>query len=82
MLVQKRELATLKSVFVWRNYQGCLRIHRSTGDSAQNAIERTNACIGEALVDGGLLEWNYYKPLNGLSAEEIETLSIEHITSK
>ena len=28
------------------------RIHRAPGDSAQNESERTNASIGDALVDG------------------------------
>jgi len=29
------------------------RIHRLRDDSGQNEAERSNGCIGEALVDGG-----------------------------
>ena len=32
------------------------RVHRARDDSGQNETERSNACIGEALVDGGPLK--------------------------
>ena len=32
------------------------RLHRATNDSGQNEAERSNACIGDALVDGGSLK--------------------------
>ena len=39
------------------------RIHRAPGDSAQNESERTNASIGDALVDGTALKWDFLSPL-------------------
>lgn len=54
------------------------RIHRSRDDSAQNEAERTNACIGEALVDGGALQWQYHK-LDNLPQNELEKMTIQDI---
>ena len=50
-------------------------IHRAPGDSAQNEPERTNASIDDALVDGTALKWEYFKPFDGLTDEEIKKLS-------
>ena len=44
-----------------------LRIHRAREDSGQNEAERLNACIGDALCDGGSLKWQIYETLHGLS---------------
>ena len=51
------------------------RIHRAPGDSAQNEAERTNAAIGDVLVDGSALRWEYSKPFDGLTIEGIDALS-------
>ena len=51
------------------------RIHRAPRNSAQNIAEKTNATIGDALVDGSALRWEYFKPLDGLTIEEIDALS-------
>jgi hypothetical protein len=58
------------------------RLHRSRGDSAQNESERTNACIGEALVDGSALKWNYFDALDGKCPEEIEKMTMQDITAE
>ena len=58
------------------------RIHRLPGDSAQNEAERANASIGDALVDGSALKWEYYKPFGGLSDEEIKNLSATKVKDK
>jgi hypothetical protein len=58
------------------------RIHRAPGDSAQNEAERTNASIGEALVDGTALKWKYYTPFDGLTSEEIDHLSSNELKEK
>ena len=51
------------------------QIHHTPGDSAQNEAERTNAAIGDVLVDESALRWEYSKPFDGLSIEEIDALS-------
>ena len=50
-----------------------LRIHRAREDLGQNEAERLNACIGDALCDGGSLKWQIYETLHGLSEEEVKT---------
>ena len=54
-----------------------LRVHRGRGDSGQNEAERTNASIGEALVTGETLDWEYHKRFEGMDQEEIEALSLQ-----
>ena len=58
------------------------QIHRAPGDSAQNEGERTNASIGEALVDRTALKWEYLKPFDGLTSEEIDELSSNELKEK
>jgi len=55
------------------------RVHRATDDSGQNEAERSNACIGDAMVDGGSLEWEYYKQYDGLDEEELKNKSKEEL---
>ena len=56
-----------------------LRIHRAREDSGQNEAERLNACIGDALCDGGSLKWEIYETLHGLSEEEVKSLSTSEL---
>ena len=51
------------------------------GDSipAQNEAERRNAGIGNALVDGSALRWEYFKPFDGLTLEEIDAISASEV---
>ena len=58
------------------------RIRRAPGDSAQNESERTNTSIGDALVDGTALKWDYFKPFDGLSDEEIKKLSATQVKER
>lgn len=54
-----------------------IRLHRSRGDSGQNEAERTNSAIGDAMVDGGTINWEYYPVFHGLTDEEIQNLTVE-----
>ena len=56
-----------------------LRIQRAREDSGQNEAERLNACIGDALCDGGSLKWQIYETLHGLSEEEVKSLSTSEL---
>ena len=58
------------------------RVHRSRDDSGQNESERTNACIGEALVDGGSMTWEFHRPLDGKTQEEIDKLLDDEISKE
>lgn len=61
------------------NFDRLNRIHRARDDSGQNEAERSNACIGEAIVDGEALKWKYYEALDELENDEIKQLSIDDI---
>ncbi|KAL9987670.1 hypothetical protein ACROYT_G002015 [Oculina patagonica] len=58
------------------------RIHRARDDSGQNEAERLNACIGEALVDGGAMQWKFHDALDGLTQDEIAALSLNDIKKR
>jgi hypothetical protein len=55
------------------------RVHRATGDSGQNESERTNACIGEALVDGGPLCWDYFNPQSIHTMDELKAMTQDQL---
>ena len=47
------------------------KIHRVPRDSGQNEAERSNAAIGEALVDGRALKWEFYKPTDIMGEKKL-----------
>ena len=55
------------------------RIHRAPHDSGQNEAESSNTAIGEVLVDGRVLDWEYFQPTYLISEEELKTLTVEEI---
>lgn len=54
-----------------------IRVHRAAGDSGQNEAERTNSAIGDAVVDGSTINWEYHKRFDGLTDEEISCLDLQ-----
>ena len=50
-----------------------------TQETAQNESERTNACIGEALVDGGPLHWEYHSPQTTHTVDELNAMTQEQL---
>ena len=54
-----------------------VRVHRSRGDSGKNEAERTNSGCGDALVDGGTLEWEKFKRFEGMSNEDIKKMDMK-----
>ena len=58
-----------------------VRLHRDRGDSGSNEAERTNSCIGEALVDGGAIKWEPFHPLQAIPEAEIEAMSMDEFES-
>ena len=55
------------------------RIHRAPHDSGQNEAEHSQAAIGETLVDGTALHWEYFQPIDLISEEELKTLTVEEM---
>ena len=58
-------------------YDYRIRVHRGAGDSGQNEAERTNLAIGDSVVDGATINWEHHKRFEGLSEDEIASLSLE-----
>ena len=54
-----------------------IRVHPDAGDCGQNEAERTNSSIGDAVVDGSTIDWEYHKRFDGLSGDEISSLSLQ-----
>ena len=54
-----------------------IRLHRDRGDSGSNEADRTNCCIGDALVDGGTINWEKCRPYEGLTEEHLKEISID-----
>lgn len=52
-----------------------VRVHRSHGDSGQNEAERTNSAIGDSVVDGSTIDWNFYKRFDDLRDKEIAEMT-------
>ena len=52
-----------------------IRVHRSCGDSGQNKAERMNSAIGDSVVDGGTIDWNFYKRFDDLTDQEIAEIT-------
>lgn len=48
-----------------------VRVHPSRGDSEQNEAKRTNSAIGDSVVDGSTIDWNFYKRFDDLTDEDI-----------
>ena len=56
-----------------------IRHHLSNDDSSQNEVERCQSYVGDALCDGGALDWEYKKPLDGISENELAMMESEDI---
>ena len=47
-----------------------IKIHGSREEFEQNEAERTNSVIGDAMVDGGTLNWEIFKRFEDVTQEE------------
>lgn len=56
------------------------RCLRARGDSCQNEAERTNSALGDAIADGGTIEWEYYEQFHDLTDEQAQNLSLKEYT--
>ena len=45
-------------------------------------MERSKAAIGDALVDGSALKWDYYGPFDGLEQDKIKKLSATELEER
>ena len=54
-----------------------VRVHRAREDSGQGEAERTNAAVGDAVIDGGTIKWDYFPRFDDLSDEEVQNMMLE-----
>ena len=54
-----------------------VRCHRSRGDNGQGEAERTNSAIGDSIVDGETLEWEKTKCFQGMTEDEVNSMSVK-----
>ena len=53
--------------------------HLSNNESSQNQVERCQSYVGDAICDGGAILWEYKKPLEGLSENDIQKTSMNEL---
>ena len=53
--------------------------HRIHLDSSKNEVERIQSSVGDAVCDGGYLDFNYFPQFDDLSEEEINGMSAKDI---
>ena len=68
-----------RDVKLARMQNSCLvsRAHHAPHDSGMNGAERSNAAIGDAIVDGGVVDWQHFMPFDGLTEDETASLTTE-----
>ena len=58
-----------------------IRLHLSNGDSSHNEVERCQGFVGDAVCDGGSIEWEYKKLLDDQSLEELQKMTSSELES-
>eukprot|EP00794_Sanderia_malayensis_P003753 gene3753-4275_t len=56
-----------------------IRHHLASGDSSQNEVERCQSYVGDAICDGGAIDWEYRMPFEGLTEERIANISLDEM---
>ena len=70
-----------RDVELARMQNSCLviRAHHAPYDSGMNGAERSNAAIDDAIVDGGVVDWQHFMPFDSLTEDEIVSLTTEDV---
>eukprot|EP00794_Sanderia_malayensis_P006466 gene6466-7199_t len=56
-----------------------IRHHSTNGYGSHNEVERCQSYVGDAICDGGPIEWEYRKEFHNLSDQELEMMSLEDL---
>ena len=62
-------------------YDHYSRIHLAPGDSSQNEVERIQSSVGDAIADGGYVEWEHRKKFHDLTDEEVLAMTPDELTA-
>ena len=56
-----------------------LRFHLAHDDSSYNEVERIQSYVGDAICDGGAIEWEYKTEFEGLNSDQLQAITLENI---
>ena len=56
-----------------------MRYHLANGDISYNEVERCQSYIGDAICDGGTIEWEHQKMLEPNTLEKLRSMSLEEM---
>ena len=56
-----------------------IRHHLAADDSSQNEVERMQSYVGDAICDGGPIDWEYKEQYEGLCEDQLNEMSIEDL---
>ena len=56
-----------------------IRHHLATDDSSHNEVERIQSYVGDAICDGGPIDWEYKQQYEGFSEDQLSQMSIEDL---
>jgi hypothetical protein len=56
-----------------------IRHHLANDDSSQNEVERCQSYVGDAICDGGSIPWEHKTPYEGISDEELASMTLEEL---
>ena len=59
------------------NMDYLVRHHLANDDSSHNEVERIQSYVGDAICDGGPLEWEYKKLLVDFTAQQPNEMTLE-----
>ena len=54
-----------------------VRLHLANDDSSHNEVERVQSYVGDAIADGGAIEWEHKKLLNEFTPEQLARMPLE-----
>ena len=69
----------IAEVIIVTNIDYYIRHHLSNGDSSHNEVERMQSYVGDAICDGGPLSWEYKRQYEGLSDEQLGSMTYEEL---
>ena len=69
----------IAEVILVTNIDYYIRHHFSNGDSSHNEVERMQSYVGDAICDGGPLNWEYKRQYEGLSDEQLGSMTYEEL---
>ena len=60
-------------------YDYYTRVHLAPNDSSNNEVERIQSSIGDAICDGGALDWDYFPKFSDVLEEDVKNWTVaEH----